>query len=356
MHTAFAALVAKCLDGPDRFSLVDLGCSGGIDQRWRAFGSRLKALGVDASVAECERLRKAETIAGVEYLAAFVSHARDDQIDVERGQASPLIFRIRDRLSFMRTNELREARLSKAATEEKLRHNAWEMTQLADPTKPVVVSELLVERGWHELDYLKIDIDGSDFRVLQTLDGRFAELGVLGAQLEVNFVGTDAPTEHSFHNTDRFMRRQGFELFRLDVRTYSSRALPARYVWPTPAETVSGRPFQGEAYYARDIDVKGLSERKLAKLAAIFSLWDVPDMAAELLLARRDAIGKVIDIDKGLDLLALQAQADRGTRLGYRTYMRSFEADQHSFYRREGDVGLGERIGAAWRAFKQPRR
>ena len=65
---------------------------------------------------------------------------------------------------------------------------------------------------------------------------------MLGVQLEVNFVGTGDDSEHAFHNTDRFMRRQGYELFRLDVRTYSTRALPARYVWPTPAETVTGRP------------------------------------------------------------------------------------------------------------------
>ncbi len=355
METAFAALIADGLGDRERFALLDLGCSGGIDLRWRVFGSRLKALGVDASIAACERLRKAETHAGVEYLAAFVGQTRGDKIDVERGQASPLIFSIRDRLSFMRTNEIRAARLGKAETEEKLRHNAWELTQLADPAKPVVVPELLSERGWRDLDYLKIDIDGSDFRVLQTLDGRFAELGVLGAQLEVNFVGTEAPTEHSFHNTDRFMRHQGFELFRLDVRTYTSRALPARYVWPTPAETVSGRPFQGEAYYARDIDAKGLADNKLAKLAAIFSLWEVPDMAAELLLARREAVARVIDIDKALDLLALQAQAKRGTRLGYQAYIRSFEADAPSFYRREGAISLGERLAAAWAAFRRPR-
>ena len=78
-------------------------------------------------------------------------------------------------------------------------------------------------------------------------------LGVIAVQLEVNFLGTDQPDEHTFHNTDRFMRGQGFDLLRLDVRNCSSRALPARYIWPTPAETVSGRPFQGEAYYARDV-------------------------------------------------------------------------------------------------------
>jgi hypothetical protein len=355
METAFAAFVAKAL-GDARFSLLDIGCSGGIDPAFRAFGDRLRGLAIDASVAECERLQKAETHAGIEYVAAFAGDSPGAKIDLENGQASPLIFRMRDRLSFMRTNELREARLGKAEIADKLRHNAWEMTQLADHTKPIVPLDLLKQRGWTDLDYLKIDIDGSDFLVLKTFDGRLAELGVLGVQLEVNFVGTGSDHEHAFHNTDRFMRRQGYELYRLDVRTYSTRALPARYVWPTPAETVTGRPWQGEAYYARDeIDAPGLDAIKRAKLAAIYSAWSVPDAAAELLLAQRASLSTLIDVDKGLDLLALQAQSDRGTRLGYQAYMRTFEQDAPSFYRPEGNISLGERLAAAWRAFRTPR-
>src|SRR5262245_2757977 len=348
METAFAALVAEGLGG-ERFSLLDIGCSGGIDPRWRAFGARLKALGIDASEAECARLRAAETNDRVEYVAAFAADSAHAKLEVK--QASPLIFRIRDRLSFMRTTELREARLGKAATEEKLRHNAWEMTELADRSKPIVVPDLLAARGFGELDYLKIDIDGSDFRVLRTFDGKFAGLGVLGVQLEVNFVGTDGPDEHAFHNTDRFMRKQGYELFRLDVRNYSSRALPARYVWPTPAETVSGRPFQGEAYYARDIDAAGLGAAQRAKLAAIFSLWGVPDLAAELLVSHRAVLVPLFDVDRGLDLLAAQQQPERTSKLGYKAYLAAFDSDDRWFYRREGNIGLGERLAAAWQAF-----
>ncbi len=353
MNDSFVKLIANGL-GAARFSLLDVGCSGGIDQRWRAFGPRLRAIGIDASEAECHRLRTLERHPNVEYVAAFVAGSADSRIDLTRGQASPLIMKVRDRLSFMRTCEIREARLSQAAIEEKLSHNAWEMTQLADHTKPLTVPDILAWRSWTDVDYLKIDIDGSDFEVLQSFDGRFGSLGIVGVQLEVNFIGTDAPTEHAFHNTDRFMRRQGYELFRLDVRTYSSRALPARYVWPTPAETVSGRPFQGEAYYARDVDA-ALDDGKLAKLAAILAAWDVPDVAAELLVSRRQTLAPLFDVDKGLDLLAAQAQPHRSRKLDYRAYMQSFEADKASFYRREGNIGLVERLQAGWRAFRRPR-
>ncbi len=355
MDSAFTALVADAL-GTTPFRLLDVGCSGGLDPRWRAFGPRLEAIAIDASRAECARLARAETLPGVQYVPTFVAGIAGKPVDLERGQASPLIMAIRERLSFMRTREIRAARLAQAEIEEQLRHNAWEMTELADSTRPVAVAELLAARGWTELDYIKIDIDGSDFEVLRTLDGKLRPAGVLGVQLEVNFVGTDAPDEHAFHNTDRFMRRQGYELLRLDVRNYSSRALPARYVWPTPAETLTGRPFQGEAYYGRDVDAAGLDAAKLLKLAAIHAAWGVPDMAAELLLARRAELATRIDIDKALDLLAAAAQPDRTRKLDYRRYMQSFESDSPAFYRREGDYTLRERLAAAWAAFRFPRR
>jgi hypothetical protein len=357
MDTAFAALVAGGLR-TERFNLLDAGCAGGIDPHWRAFGPRLRAIAIDAGRAECERLRGLERNPDVEYIAAFVSRDADSKVDLAAGQASPLILAIRERLSFMRTREIRQARLGKATDAEKLRHNAWEMTELADPAAPVVLPDLLAARGWTDLDYLKIDIDGADFEVLQSFEDKIERLGILGVQLEVNFIGTDSGSDHTFHNTDRFMRRQGFELFRLDVRTYSSRALPARYVWPTPAETLSGRPFQGEAYYARDLLADGrqtTSVEKLAKLLAIFSAWGVPDVAAELLLARREALSPILDVDKGLDLLAAQSQPDRNRKLGYRAYIREFETDPPSFYRPEGDYTLGERLAAAWRGFIAPR-
>ena len=353
MNSSFTSLVAATLESP--FRLLDIGCSGGLDPRWRAFGPRLQAIGIDASKAECVRLAKAETQPGIEYVPTFVAGAADRPVDLERGQASPLIMAVRERLSFMRTREIRAARLAKAEIEEKLRHNAWEMTELADKEKPLVVLDLLAARGWTDFDYLKIDIDGSDFEVLQTFDGKLKPAGVLGVQLEVNFVGTDAPGDHTFHNTDRFMRRQGYELIRLDVRNYSSRALPGRYVWPTPAETLFGRPFQGEAWYARDFEGVAFDRTKLLKLAAIYAAVEVPDLAAELLAKRRGELDG-LDIERGLDLLAAQAQPERARKLGYRQYMRGFEADAPDFYRREGNYTLAERLGAAWSAFRRPRR
>ena len=357
---SFLALVAQGLKA-EPFALLDIGCSGGLDPRWRAFGERLRALGIDASDSECKRLAAAEPNPKVSYVAAFVSPSADRPIDLSAGPAAPLIMKMRDRMSFMRTREIRETRLQKASAEEQFRHNAWELTGLADPSKPVVVPDLLAERGWTDLDYMKIDTDGIDWQILQSFEGRLPR-NLLAVQMEVNFVGDGADDEHSFHNTDRFLRRHGFDLFRLDVRNYSSRALPARYIWPTPAETHSGRPFQGEAYYALDLlgpngaaKLSGLSGEKVAKLAAILSAWDVPDAAAELLLGCGDKAKPVIDVDRGLDLLAAEAQGDQARPLDYRSYMARFESDPPDFYRPEGPIPLRERLAAAWRAYRHPR-
>jgi hypothetical protein len=358
MASSFPALIAESLKS-EKFRLLDIGCSGGLDPLWRAFEPRLQALGIDASVTECKRLAELERNPDVSYVAAFAARSADKPIDISAGPAAPLIMKMRDRMSFMRTREIREARLKQASTEEQLRHNAWEMTGLADPGKPVVLPNLLAERGWSDLDYIKLDVDGADFDILQSFAGRFDALQVIAVQLEVNFVGAGDAEEHSFHNTDRFMRAAGFDLFRLDVRNFSVRALPARYIWPTPAETVSGRPFQGEAYYARDVAPRGADGtfgiEKLAKLAGVFSAWQVPDAAAELLLARRAEFASLFDVDAGLDLLAAQTQTQRRRPLPYRDYMASFEADQPSFYRPEGPVPTWERLKSAWRGYWFPR-
>lgn len=356
--SSFAALVARSLTQP--FALVDVGCSGGIDPRWRVFEPHLKILGIDASEGECRRLREQERNPDADYVAGFAGlpegHPNRHKTSVE-----PIADLIKPRLSYMRTREIRQAWLAGASHEERMRQNEWQMTELASPARTIVVPELVAQRDWKNVDYLKIDIDRDDLEVLMSFDGHFGELGLIAVQLEVMFIGSDSALQHTFHNTDRFMRRQGFELFDLEVRHYSTRALPGRYIWPTPAETEFGRPFMGEAYYALDPAAsngcnRALNVEKLAKLAAVFSLWNVPDAAAELVLTQRAAFEPSFDVDQALDALAAQAQPGRWRPRSYAAYLAEFEKDSSAFYRREGAIGLGERLSAAWQAFQRPQR
>src|SRR5689334_714246 len=321
--SSFADLVAKGLK-TQPFALVDVGCSGGIDPRWRAFEPSLKVLGIDASDAECRRLTQRERNPNAEYVAGFAG-LPDDHPHRHKTSIETIGYLVKQRLSYVRTLKIRQAWLAKPSHEERMRQNEWQTTELASAAETIVVPELLTQRGWTNADYLKIDIDRDDLEVLMSFEDRFEEFGLMAVQLEVMLVGSDAELQHTFHNTDRFMRRQGFELFDLEVRRYSAGALPGRYIWPTPAETEFGRPFMGEAYYALDPAApngcrRTLDAEKLAKLAAVFSLWNVPDAAAELLLAKRVVFEPMFDVDRALDALAAQAQPDRLRPRSYAAY------------------------------------
>jgi hypothetical protein len=362
MNEAFLQLAAQGLKS-EHFTLVDLGCSGGIDPAWRAFGDRLRGVGFDASVSECRRLEAAETHPNIRYVAGFADIPPDHPF-AKRAEGRPLSgsTSLFGRFSVAWSMEMRAKRLEGAPEKEKLAHNLWWETELADRSKPVYVPKALHDLGTTDVDLLKIDIDGDDFRVLNSFDGLFGSFGILAARLEVLMFGGADDTLHTFHNTDRFMRQQGYALMAIEPRTYSMRALPARYTNTEPAQTVSGRLFIGDAFYARDPagleEWKGLadtlSDEKLIKLAAIHTVWKLPDVAADILVTFRTRLQSRIDIDKALDLLAVQAQPDAATPLSYRDYMALFATDSPAFFppphvpppRRT----LGWRLRNAWRA------
>ncbi len=338
--TDFADLVAD-RPGYACFTLLDVGCSGGIDAAWRRFGDRLRAIGFDPNLSECERLRSHETLPGVTYVPAFVGLPAGHPF--LRRRAGELTARrdVWDRLSATRSMAIRQRREPAMDAEELRKLNLWDRTALADASRPVILPDFVRSEGIADVDFIKIDVDGEDFAVLTSLSDCLAELQVLGVGLEVSFDGSDAETENSFHNMDRFMRARGFDLFGLTVNRYTHAALPGIYRVAKPAETLTGRPMLGDAIYLRDICADGsepLSERlspgKLLKLAAIASLAGVPDLAAEILVRFGARLGGLIDVARGLDLLAAQAQADLASQLTYADYLAAFEADDASFYTR----------------------
>lgn len=368
MGTAFAAFVAGSLNR-EHFTFIDIGCSGGIDPAWRVFGDRLRAVAFDASVEECNRLTAIESHPNIKYVGGFVGLDKRHPF-AEAAALVPLHLRsFFSRTSAGRIAQLLEKRLKEAPLEEKLLHNAWNMTELGDPDQLIIVPDMLTRLGWADVDFLKIDIDGPDFQVLHSFDRSLDKIGLLAARLEVNLYGGTEPTEHVFHNTDRFMRDRGFELLGLEVRTYAMSALPSQFAITAPAQTISGRPFQAEAFYARDpagddwrASGAAMPPEKMAKLAAIFSVWEQPDAAAELLVEYRTKFDGLLDVDIGLELLAGQAQAKAPQAAPYADYVAAFEAGDRSFYPsqptspRSGMPSIARRTRAAMSAFCNPDR
>ncbi len=365
MSTSFADLVAASLKA-ERFTLVDIGCSGGLEPAWRVFGEKFRAVGFDASIDECRSLMARESHPDVKYVAGFVDLPAHHPF-AKRSEATPPTTRNPfRRLSAAWALELRRERLETASLVEKRDHNAWRMTELADPQQRLFAPDVLKDAGCIDVDLLKIDIDGLDFRALNSFDGLLDEFRILALRLEVNLFGGPEDTVHCFHNTDRFMRERGFDLFALDGRNYSSRALPAKFAITAPAQTLTGRILQADAYYARDIcsDYQrepgaGFGAEKIAKLAAIFSIWRQPDSAAEILLTFRNRLQPLLDVDRALDLLAAQSQPALIKPLPYVDYMALFASDSPRFYPTPVEIAyappsLLKRLKMARRAFNDP--
>jgi len=203
----------------------------------------------------------------------------------------------------------------------------------------IVAPAYLADIGIHSVDFLKIDVDGPDFEILNSFDLAFETLGVLGVGIEVNYFGSAADTDYSFHNVDRFMKARGFELFGTTVRRYSLACLPSPYVSNFPAETEFGRPLLGDALYIRDLGRHEQDEfaarlplAKLLKLICIFAAFNLPDCAAEITLRFRERLSDSCDVERILDSLAAQAQGPIERPLTYREYLRRFESHDPIFF------------------------
>jgi FkbM family methyltransferase len=326
--------------GGSQFTVIDVGCSGGIDAIWRLFGSGLRAFCFDPNLEECRRLNAAETLPGVEYVPAFVGLPHDDPVIQRRGTRACTQRNPWNRLAVAATIARRAARQPDRTNRELTAENQWHRTELADPTTPLVLSEFLRDRAVADIDVLKIDVDGPDFDILQDLSQMLDECRVLAVGLEVNFYGSHEETDHTFHNTDRFMRAHGFDLFNLTVQPYSMAALPARYKLTFPAQSEFGRPLQGDALYLRDLGdpdrrdetLGTYSPEKLAKLSAIHACFGLYDCAAETLLTYREQLSDLLDVDHALELLCAEVQRGSRSRLTYAEYMAAFDRDEPTFY------------------------
>lgn len=342
-HLEFAKHVSSRLTG--HFRLFDIGCSGGLDANWRALGEYLEAFGFDPNVEDIHRLRLEETLPDITYWPAFVVAPPEHPFRLLK-QSQPNIGRDPwARFSVAETIAIQANATAQLSNEEKTIRNAWRDVPMADPAAPILLSEFVEDHDITSIDFIKMDVDGQDFEILNSVSDVIDPLHVLGFGLEINLIGSENITDHTFHNTDRFMRQFKFDLFFLSTRRYSNKHLPARYLYSVPAQSVFGRPFQGDALYLRDICAEynqdfasRLTPEKKLNLAILYSLFSLPDCAAEILNVFEAEITPLIDVRHALDLLAAQAQDMTGIRgptgeyMDYEEYMRRFRDNDPMFY------------------------
>ena len=325
-HKALAAIMASGALDEDPFVLLDAGCSGGINSSWRAFGDAIQAYGFDPQQSECARLRAAETRPGVEYIASFVGLPKDHAFLRQKQQEDDRV-----RPYFEPWSRLSAAEAARLDTTAPQQGQAIHEDHVS-PDTVIGLDEFVRARNLRTVDFIKIDVDGTDVQVLLSAESILASHEVLGFSIEVNFQGTHLDTENTFHTIDRLMRRFGYVLVDLSHRGYSRHALPLPFQFDILAQTEGGQPIQGDAIYLRDaaspheglLWERPLGPQKLLKLAGLFELFGLPDMAAELLVAKRPLLERLVSVDALLDALTPPLN---GKTLSYSQYIAAFRAD-----------------------------
>lgn len=321
-------VIARRQWGTSPFFLLDVGCSGGIEQRWRVFGDTLRAVGFDPLVAEIDRLNSTNTHPGVSYVAGFVTAHEYERL-FPRQQRDDLIASKNDD-PFQRVSAVAAQNRAQVSYVQE-QFNAGAPVVMSDRTLALDDAVDASERP--QVDFLKIDTDGHDIEAVLGADAIMAAGGILGLKVEVQLHGAIHPYANTFANIDRLLRERGFTLFDLSAYRYSRSHLPAPFVWDITAQTTSGQVVWGDAIYFRDLGsltyermwTYEITPERVLKLACLFDLFDLPDCAAELLVNRGAFLQPAVR-DELLDLLA------GGEAGSYAQHVAAFEKDYKAFF------------------------
>lgn len=328
------------------FSLIDVGCSGGLGEHWRAFGDQFRAVGFDPQEDECERLAAAEKSANTRYVAAWVGEP-DYESHLPAGMT---------RETWRAANLAQFTRTSTAAAQALLgADNPGPAPRLTSRTTSV--DAFVSGERVGVVDFIKIDTDGSDFEVILGARRTIAE-GVLGLQVETQLHGIAHDYANTWSNIDRYLREMGFALFDFDVYRCSRAAFPDGFRWDDIGVTYHGQVSWAESLYLLDPGnpatpdaAMSMTDMQLMKMLCLFEVYGLPDCAAELLLAQRERFEGLLDVQKTLDWL-VQAWWPGGVT--YESLISSFRGAPESF-KRSGAYGQAAlRMAAARQRYLLP--
>lgn len=335
--TIYLPLLPYCLHNlagfglPD-FTLLDVGCSGGIEQQWLSLGDKLNAIGFDVIIEEVARLNSENKNPRIKYENYFVGFEKYEELLPKKLFEDPIASRTDDFQK--RTSYERAWKVMNLNFTDEYFNKGQKTTSFTD--KRISIDTYTKEHGIDNVDFIKIDTDGHDYEVLlgaeQTL-----KRSVLGVSVEVPFHGPVHPHANVFCNIDRFMRDCGFSLHVLDSYPCSKGALPAPFSHKFPAQTTKGQVLWGDAIYFRDGGDPSYSSKwnfnfdttRLHKLCCMMEITGVGDCAAEILVHLRDTTEHKKAYTMMLDVLV---RGFTKTMLGYDDYIKAFDADPTKLY------------------------
>src|SRR5882762_2009721 len=167
-------------------TLIDVGCSGGVEEHWLNFAPALRAIGFDPILPEIERLN-ASAPASIRYEAAFVGYRDYDELVPYSLRADAVANKNND--SFTRTSAHAHFVLKEGDYAKK---NYNQGKELIFTDRRIDLDSFAAASGIRRIDFLKVDTDGSDIEVLLGARELLAA-GCLALSLEAQFHGPFHP-------------------------------------------------------------------------------------------------------------------------------------------------------------------
>lgn len=295
------------------FVLVDIGARGGVKSHWRAFGDALRFVGFEPDPDEFRRLQS-ENTQHTKILPFGLGKSNEKRVlHIHRNASSSSLY-VEDPV-FLKRMLFNE-------NYQKVAEQVIELRRLDD---------IAAEIG--DIDFIDLDAEGAELEIMQAGTSALGRLDTLGLNTEVRFLeGLNTPV---FWQTDRFMRDLGFSLYDLNFGRESRVALPYPMCIDQRDEkdfnirifggTIGGQIAYGDALYLRDF--VGASHvpktTKVLKMACLFEIFGQNDSAAELILADKGRIDRLLDHRQLLDALVPIVS---GKKLTYNDYIQRYFA------------------------------
>jgi FkbM family methyltransferase len=265
--------------GNNPLTIVDVGASGGVDLRWHNFTTFFKGVLFEPDPREYDRLKHSGRNDLIILNAALLDSVSEIDFHLCRKQQVSSVYlpnfnilnRFYDRERF---EVLKTIRLKTDTLDNQLRNN-----------------------GILEIDFIKIDTQGSELSVLKGSTDSLKN--AIGLEVEVEFVDL-YEKQPLFSEVDSFVRKFGFELF--DIK---------RYYWKrNNSKSFGSRKGQlvcGDALYFRSPEevliMNDITQEKLIRSICVYLVYGYTDLAQTLFdIARKE--GKLsADIHNSIRLI-----------------------------------------------------
>lgn len=304
-------------------TLADVGCSGGIDSKWRQLENPLRVYGFDPLEGEINRLTRHAKY-GERYEAAFIVGPNLPK-DAEGTIASfPLssAAQVQEQMA-QSGNSYRQERFNSGLP-------------LREATREFTLDDYFTTLEKETPNFIKVDTDGFDFQVLQGATRILTSPECIGVQIESQFHGNPFDdNSNNFSNIDRFLRQHGFSLYRIEPWSYSRRALPAPFVYDIPAQTESGPVDWAEALYFKDAWLRHpaafddpFTGRLPVPLIIALALHGFPDVVAQIISEAR----KTGDASVSTDVLDRLVAGNSVGAATYEQYLQKFRDEPEAWF------------------------